>query len=348
MMINPTLSRRAFLAAGAAALAGRTLLADAPAAYPDRFHTDQGLVILPSKGTLYITSDFHTRHADFAQWLARTDIVSRLKNEPDTYGLILGDTVDQKPLDAQAEKEGDTRIIDRIRQIQADLGDAGKRLIYIMGNHEQACMEIYAALQKQYGMTAATQGRLIRALFGSADGAFYQQFNFLERMKDEHLAYFRALPVAVLGKSGVAFTHAGPARSAKALADLTARSPKVLQELLWTRPEEIMTGGHTAAELAAFLKLMQESTLLICGHTPLGSLPQDWIRDGLGVFARQQVILATSYGSIGEDKRFLTLDLGRNYRSCEDLRPEKEIHRLREGAAMLDAGPAISILARQA
>ena len=347
-MTKPILSRRAFLAAGAAALAGQALRADVQAAIPDRFHVDEGLVLLPSKGTLYITSDFHTRHADFVQWLARTDIVSRLKNEEHAYGLILGDAVDQKPQDAQAEKEGDTRIVDRIRQIQTDLGDAGKRLIFIMGNHEQACMEIYASLQKQYGLTPATQARLIRALFNSPDGAFYQQFNFLERMKDEHLAYFRTLPVAVLGKSGLAFTHAGPARSAKALADLTARTPAVLQELLWTRPEAIMTGGHTVAELVAFLTLMREATLLICGHTPLGSLPQDWIRDGLGVFARQQVILATSYGSIGEDKRYLTLDLGKSYRSAEDLKPEKEIHRLREGAAVNDAGPAIAILARNA
>ena len=152
-------------------------------------------------------------------------------------------------------------------------------------------------------MTPATQARMVRALYNSADGPFYQQFNFLERMNDEHLAYFRTLPVAVIGKSGVAFTHAGPSASAVSLAEIIAKKPQILQEMLWTRPAEIQTGGHTADQLGGFLKLMQGASLLICGHTPLGALPQEWIREGLGIYAKQQVILATSYGSIGEDKQ---------------------------------------------
>jgi hypothetical protein len=345
MMIDHSISRRAFLAAGIAGIAG--IAAGAPAAYPDQFHTDGGLVILPSTGTLYVASDFHTRHADFQRWLERTDIIARLKNEQDTYALILGDAVDEKFNDPQAEKDGDTRIVNRIRQIQAELGPAGKKLIFILGNHEQVCMEVYDALKKQYNMTPATQARLVNALYASGQGGFYRQFNFLERMNDEHLAWFRTLPVAVLGKSGLAFVHAGPSRSAASLADLTAMKPEVLQELLWTRPEEILPDGHTAAELVAFLKLMNEASLLICGHTPLGSLPQNWIREGLGIFARQQVILATSYGSIADDKRYLVLDLGRNYRLAGDLRAGSEIHHLREEAALgAPRRPAIAVLAR--
>lgn len=326
------ISRRRLLVGGAGIVAGAVACplgwgAEEAGGYSDRFQRDGGLVILPSKGRLYITSDFHTRYADYRKWLAATQIVEKLKGGEDVYGLILGDAADAKPGDMAAEKEGDSRIIDHIQELQHSLGEAGRRLLFILGNHEAANIHIYGLLKQNFDLTAQTRRRVINLLYNSEDGAYYRQFNFLERITDQQYAYLKDLPVAVLGKGGVLAVHAAPAKSATGLADLVARRPKILDELLWARPVEIQSKepNYTKEDLIRFLKLMGDSSLLIAGHTPLGSLPDSWIRHGVGIYGDRQIILATSYGSLPGQKSHLVLDLGQRYGGAQDLVPGRQI-----------------------
>lgn len=329
------ISRRALLVRASAIAVGCTtgtlsaLAADAaPAPYPDKFAQDGGLVVLPSKGTLYVASDFHTRHTDFQKWLTKTSIVERLKSEEDTYGLILGDAVDIKPGDPLAEKDGDSRIVDRIRQIQTAVGEAGKRFIYIQGNHEREVCRIYGLLKKHFALDARTRARLVAALYASQDGLFYQQFNFLERITDEQYAYLKDLPVAVLSKNGIVGVHAGPSKSAKNRKELAQKAESVVDELVWSRPEEIAEipgKGYSSDQLAGFLRLMENAGLLISGHTPLSALLPGWLQHGVGVFGERQIILATSYGSAPGEKSYLVMDLARRYNAARDIAPGREL-----------------------
>ena len=337
------LSRRNFLR-GSSAIAIGSLMGEllraaepaAPPAYPDQFQIDNGLVVLPSKGRLYIASDFHTRHADFQKWLTKTSIVQRLKNEPDTYGLILGDVLDVKPGDPHAEKGGDMKILDRIREIQTSLGKDGRRFIFILGNHESEVARIYGILKTHFALNAANRQRLIAALYNCQDGLFYQQFNAMERINDEQVAYLRTLPVGVLCKNGLICTHAGPAKSAKSPKDLATKLEPVVEDLVWSRPAEIAEipgKGYSPDQLSDFLKMMEFSGLLVTGHTPLGSLPPTWLKNNVGVYGDKQLILATSYGSEPCNKSYLIMDLAKRYDAVADVAPGKELQVLEEKPA---------------
>lgn len=336
------ISRRAFLAAAsAAALAPRFLRADvAPATRPTAHSVDGGLITLPAKGTLYIANDFHTRHADFDRWLKRTDLAARLRNEEHAYGLILGDIVDAKALDPESERAGDLKMIERVREIQAAPG--GDRLFYVVGNHEATCLEIYDALKKQLDFNPRNRGRIMQALYASESGSYFMQWNFLERMEDEHAAYLRKLPLAVICGNGLLAIHAGPSRKAKAPKDLADRVPEVVKDAIWSRPlrEEGPADGngqanaeppefaYNAEDVVAFLGRMDGSKLLVVGHTPLRYFPESWIHDGLARVGRQGVVMAASFGALPDKKNYLAIDLSRPVTSNEDLRPGREIQPL--------------------
>lgn len=344
-------SRRAFLAAAsAAALAPRLLRADvAPATRPATSHSvNGGLITLPAKGTLYIANDFHTRHADFDRWLKRTDLAARLRNEEHAYGLILGDIVDAKPLDPEAERVGDLKMLDRVRELQAAPG--GDRLFYVVGNHEATCLEIYDALKKQLDFNPRNRGRIMQALYASESGSYFMQWNFLERMEEEHAAYLRTLPLAVICGNGLLAIHAGPSRKAKGTKDLAERVPDVVKDAIWSRPfrggdEEPQAGAgggaatkpadadalefaYNAEDVAAFLGRMDGSKLLVVGHTPLRYFPETWIHDGVARVGRQGVVMAASFGALPDKKNYLAIDLSRPVTSNEDLRPGREIQPL--------------------
>src|SRR5690349_14555804 len=120
-----TLSRRSVLAGlSAAALAALSPAygADAP---PAAMKVTGGLIHLPAKATLIIATDFHTRHTDFDNWLKASDLEARLAKGDDVYGLVLGDIVDAKLVDPDAEPTGDSKMPERVRKIQA--GPNGNR-----------------------------------------------------------------------------------------------------------------------------------------------------------------------------------------------------------------------------
>ena len=294
--------------------------------YPDQLTRDGELVILPDHGTVYVATDFHTHWSDFNQWLKQTKLVERIEAGEDVYGLIIGDATDHKPGDPIVEPYGDAKIVNRIMQIQQQLGAKGERFIFVKGNHEFAAADAYAML-KRNGMNENNRHQHIRMLYSSPQGAYFQQFNFIERMTDQQYDYLISLPTIVVGKNGFVGVHAGTSRAARDLADLVHPSPKVLEELLWDRPIGAKVDGYTPPQTDAFLERIG-GRLLIVGHTPLGYLPRKDVKNGVALFGQHQLVFATGYGAPPGVQSYLAIDLSKRYESVSELRYGVEIHPL--------------------
>ncbi|MCY3744220.1 MAG: metallophosphoesterase [Candidatus Poribacteria bacterium] len=294
--------------------------------YPDQLTRDGHIVVLPDHGTVYIVSDLHAHWDDFNQWLRLTKLVERIQAGEDVYGLILGDAIDYKPDEPRHPPYGDTLILDRVMELEKQLGDKGKRLIYLRGNHEFAAADAYAMLKKQ-GMTAQNQAEFIRLLYESPLGAYYKQFNFIERMTDVHYEFLLNLPTAVIAKNGFVGIHAGPARFIRNLTDLVNPSPKTLEELLWPRPVIAYPGGYTLTHIKNFLEAIH-ANLLVVGHTPIHYFPSQNVRDGIATFGENQLIFSTGYSGSPGIPTYIEIDLSETYTSVHALKLGVNIHHL--------------------
>ena len=293
--------------------------------YPNQVTRDGELVVLPDKGTVYVATDFQAQWSNFDRWLTQTRLVERIEAGEDVYGLILGDAVDHKPGDPIFEPYGDVKIVDRIMQLRGQLGE--ERLIYLRGNHELASADAYAMLKKA-GMNADNRQDMIAQLYQTSHGAYFKQFNFLERMTDEHYNYLINLPTVAIGKNGFVGVHAGTSRSAKNLADLVRPSKKVFDELLWGRPSIVLRSGYTPSQTAEFLKRIGGRVLAV-GHTPVGSFPKAEVSDGVARHGKHQLIFSTGYGAAPGVRSYLAIDLSKRYNAVTDLKYGEEIHPLR-------------------
>lgn len=294
--------------------------------YPNQFTRDGHIIILPDHGTVYIVSDLHAHWEDFNQWLKQTQLFERIKAGEDVYGIMLGDSIDYKPGEKPKPPFGDVQIVNRVIEIQKQLGENGKRLIYLRGNHEFAAADTYAML-KSHGMTEQNRDAFIRKLYGSLNGSYYRQFNFIERMTDEHLDFLKNLPTIVIGKKGFVAVHAGPARSVISLTDLINPGPKTLDEILWDRPDTVMSNGYTLKHTENFLKFLN-ANFLIVGHTPISYFPPKNIKDGVARLGGKQLIFSTGYGGLRGGQTYIEIDLGKTYSSVEELKPDVNIHPL--------------------
>ena len=293
--------------------------------YPNQVTRDGELVVLPDKGTVYVATDFQAQWSNFNRWLTQTKLVDRIEAGEDVYGLILGDAVDHKPGDPIFEPYGDVKIVDRIIQLQAQLGE--ERFIYLRGNHEFASADTYAMLKKS-GMNPDNRRDIITQLYQTSHGAYFKQFNFIERMTDEHYNYLINLPTVAIGKNGFVGVHAGTSRSAKNLADLVRPSKKVLDELLWGRPTVALSSGYTPSHTAEFLKRIGGRVLAV-GHTPVSVFPEDAVSDGVARLGKHQIIFSTGYGASPGLRSYLTIDLSKRYNTVTELKYGAEIHPLR-------------------
>lgn len=293
--------------------------------YPNQVTRDGELVVLPDTGTVYVATDFQAQWSNFNRWLTQTRLVERIEAGEEVYGLILGDAVDHKPGDPIFEPYGDVKIVDRIMQLQEQLG--AQRIIYLRGNHELASAEAYAMLKKA-GMNADNRRDMIAQLYRSIQGAYFKQFNFIERMTDEHYNYLTNLPTVAIGKNGFVGVHAGTSRAAKNIDDLVRPGKKVFDELLWGRPSIVLRSGYTPDHTAEFLKRIGGRVLAV-GHTPVGSLPQEVVSDGVARLGAHQLIFSTGYGAAPGVRSYLAIDLSKRYNAVSELRYGTEIHPLR-------------------
>lgn len=348
MMISPPLSRRSVLAG----LSAATLAAMAPAwaddTPPAAMKVTGGLVHLPAKGTLIIANDFHTRHADFDRWLKQSDLEARLAKGEDVYGLVLGDIVDAKLVDEDAEPNGDSRMLARVRKIQA--GPNGNRFFFTTGNHEAECCRWYPQL-RDLGMTVFNQQRVMRQLYDHPqNGMYFRQWNFLERITAEDYEFIRKLPVAVKCGNGLFCVHAGPWREAKTPEDVAAMSKEAMHALVWGRPSDELPRPDPPdthfdpKDVGDFLVKMGGSKLMVVGHTPLVSVPERWHKDGLARVGEQCVIMAASFGALPGQKNYLEIDLSKTVANADSLRPGKEIVPIKEKQARaIDAVRAFAL-----
>lgn len=295
--------------------------------YPNQLTRDGHIIILPDHGTVYIVSDLHAHWNDFNQWLQQTKLVERIQAGEDVYGIMLGDSIDYKPDEQPKPPYGDIQIVNRVIEIQQQLGDKGKRFIYIRGNHELAAADTYAMLKK-HGMT--DQNRMVfiqKLLYNGINGSYYKQFNFIERMTDTHYDFLINLPTVVIGKNGFVAIHAGPARSIISLEDLIDPGTKTLDELLWDRPDVVLGGGYTLKHTANFLKSLN-AKFLIVGHTPISYFPPKNIKDGVARLGGKQLIFSTGYGGLRGGQTYIEIDLAKTYTSVEELKFGVNIHPL--------------------
>ncbi len=295
--------------------------------YPNQFTRDGHLIVLPDHGTVYIVSDLHAHWDDFNQWLQQTQLIERIKAGEDVYGLMLGDSIDYKPGEDPQPPYGDIQIINRVIEIQKQLGENGKRFIYLRGNHEFAAADIYNMLRER-GMTEHNRAEFIEALYNTPLGSTYQQFNFIERMNETHLDFLMNLPTIVVGKKGFAAVHAGPPRGKITLNELIEPGPKLLDEILWDRPDIAFGGGYTLKHTRDFLKFLN-AKFLIVGHTPISYFPKKNIRDGVARLGGIQLVFSTGYGGVNRDgQTYIEIDLAKTYTSVDELKMGVNIHRL--------------------
>lgn len=294
--------------------------------YPNQFTRDGDLIVLPDHGTIYIVSDLHAHWDDFNQWLQQTQLIERINNGEDVYGLMLGDSIDYKPGELPKPPYGDIQIIDRVMEAQRQLGENRNRFIYLRGNHEYAAADIYDMLKKR-GMTKHNRTEFIKALYDSPLGATYKQFNFIERMTDKHHEFLINLPTIVVGKKGFVAVHAGPLRKIVSLNDLISPGPKVFDEILWERPDVAFSGGYTMKDTENFLKFL-DAKFLIVGHTPISYFPRKNISDGVARLGGKQLIFSTGYGGLKDGQTYIEIDLGKTYNSVDELKLGVNIHRL--------------------
>ena len=294
--------------------------------YPNQLTRDGHVIVLPDHGTVYIVSDLHAHWDDFNQWLDRTRLVERIQEGEDVYAIMLGDSIDYKPDERPKPPYGDIQIVDRVIELQKQLGDKGNRFIYMRGNHELAAADAYA-LMKRNGMTDQNRASFIKVLYNGINGSFYRQFNFIERMTDEHYDFLMNLPTVVIGKNGLVAVHAGPARSIASIADIVSPSTATLDEMLWDRPDAVLGGRYSSKHTAAFLDALN-ANFLIVGHTPIGYFPKQNIKDGVARLGGKQLIFTTGYGGLRGQQTYIEIDLAKTYTSVDELQLGVNIHRL--------------------
>lgn len=294
--------------------------------YPNQLTRDGHVIVLPDHGKVYIVSDMHAHWDDFNQWLKLTRLVERIQEGEDVYAIMLGDSIDYKPDERPEPPYGDIQIVNRVIELQKQLGDNGKRFIYMRGNHEFAAAKAYA-LMKKNGMTDQNRESFIKVLYNGINGSYYRQFNFIERMTDEHYDFLMNLPTVVIGKNGLVAVHAGPARSITSIADIVSPSSTTLDEMLWDRPYVVTSNGYKLEHTENFLMVLN-ANFLIVGHTPLSYLPPQNIKDGVARLGGKQLIFSTGYSKLRSRQTYIEIDLAKTYTSVDELQLGINIHRL--------------------
>ena len=163
------------------------------------------------------------------------------------------------------------------------------------------------------------------------NAAYFRQWNFVERITEEHYQYLKKLPAAVIGKNGLVGVHAGPVKKAAEPGDLARSTEEMLVDMLWSRPakeydrKDKTLSLYDEADVSGFLKAMEGAGLMIVGHTPLKALPEEMVKEGLGVLGERCIVMGASYGSMPGRKQYLVFDLAKRYTKFADLGMGKEI-----------------------
>jgi len=267
-------------------------------------HRSGRIVTIPASGTAFIASDLHGHHGDFEALLARSRIVERLQKGEDAYLLITGDVPDlerHRAIDRDVKADGDVRILDRLIELEKELGPQAERIVYLEGNHDfhliRIAREVEAFASRRGDRPPPRTGfhpidpevlaeycKHYRQTFG--DDVFENNitpYDMIHRVEPRHLEFLDKQPIlAVLEGAATLVTHAGPPKmgstskralrreiegsTREALASTTAEAyyASPYHQLLNNR---FRARDYDLRDVDEFLKVFS-AQLLVTGHTP--------------------------------------------------------------------------------
>jgi hypothetical protein len=268
-------------------------------------------VVLPSRGTLLVSTDVHGNLADFER-LAQL-FHEELARDAETYWVILGDVVHGPDATARSADpalygyaDESMAIVDRI--LSLELQHPG-HVVFVLGNHDHGHVggphpaKFYAdeVTELESGLSLAQRARL-RGLFARA-------------------------PLLAAAPCGLLMAHGSPDASLTKLEDvddvpleLEAMSPaqaRMLRALLtsYGQPEETCVTMLGNVSRASGLTL----GVVVHGHD----------RDESGFFREgEHQLCPVIFGAPRDNKRYVRADLGSRYASARALRDGVEIRRL--------------------
>ncbi len=264
---------------------------------------------LPARGRAVIVSDLHGHFGDYLAVLAASRVLERLAAGEDLYLLLTGDVPDvlrHRAVDPAVPPDGDLQILDHLLAARAELGERGRRIVYVEGNHDfhvaRICCEVarFLAAQGEAGGEPdedapppvdpgayADYCAYYRDAYGeTVFAANLAPYDMVPRARAEHLRFLKEGPIlAVLGASGVLVAHAGPPRIAtwprgegKLKSAIAGASREALRDVTpreyYESPyhqllnNRFRNGDYDQEDLARFLE-EYGAQVLVTGHTPL-------------------------------------------------------------------------------
>ncbi|MGE0710580.1 MAG: metallophosphoesterase [Planctomycetota bacterium] len=260
---------------------------------------------LPASGRALIVSDLHGSLHDWQAFLRRTEAFDRIAAGEDLYVVLTGDVPDvtrHRAVDPRVPRDGDVRILDSLVEARARLGDRGRRIVYVEGNHDfhvaRIATEVARFQAGRDGRRPPAPDELPSVDLGAYNAfctnyrdtlgdAIFQNniapYDMVPRARSEHLRFITSGPVLLyMEGAGVMVIHAGPPRMA-------GRDPRRLRdEIDRARPSDLATaspeeyfaspyhqllnnrfrhGDYGLEDLEAFCAAYS-ATAVVSGHTP--------------------------------------------------------------------------------
>ncbi len=277
---------------------------------PARIAAARRHLVLPSRGTLIVSTDVHGNGDDLRA--VRDHFLAALARDDEARWVILGDVVHAPDARARAEEptlydypDESAAIVGEILRLQ---GLFPGRIHFVLGNHDYGHVGGYRTQKFHRDEVAHLESTLdeparaaMRSLFGDA-------------------------LLAVAAPCGALLTHGSPDETLESLSDLDAITlppapdegyqQRVLRSLLtcYGQPGEV-----TARTLAKLSTPELALTVVIHGHD----------RDACGWFTEGgNQLCPVIFGAPRSQKRYVRLDLAARYPDAAALRDGEEIQRV--------------------
>ena len=263
---------------------------------------------LPDHGRLLVCTDLQGCLRDFHRIVELFD--EAMAATGDAHLLFTGDLIHGPHLEprdwpdflGEYYRDASDEVIDAL--VVMSMRHPG-RIHALVGNHEHG--HIGGPHTAKF---AADEVELLESRLGPAAA---------ERMRQ----VLRGFALVAVAPCGAVFTHGAPAATVTSIADIEAAplegfelgsaldilDAPIIGPILWAR--------SAAPEVAARFVRALGGTFCIYGH--------DVIPEGFEQIGDEQMVVSTSFGVADARKVYVSLDLGKRYRSVRDLRLGHEI-----------------------
>ncbi len=263
---------------------------------------------LPDHGRLLVCTDLQGCLRDFHRIVELFD--EAMAATGDAHLLFTGDLIHGPHLEprdwpdflGEYYRDASDEVIDEL--VVMSMRHPG-RIHALVGNHEHG--HIGGPHTAKF---AADEVELLESRLGPAAA---------ERVRE----VLRGFALVAVAPCGAVFTHGAPAATVTSIADIEAAplegfelgsaldilDAPIIGPILWAR--------SAAPEVAARFVRALGGTFCIYGH--------DVIPEGFEQIGDEQMVVSTSFGVADARKVYVSLDLGKRYRSVRDLRLGHEI-----------------------